>query len=193
MPVAYSSSIIARSRRPSGVETSGCAIERVHLFERQKLRQRRPGARRPQIVGRDSARAGGRARGNGRSRGSPPPSRATDRGDSPRVICCRTNASSACRSSARAGGPRRRRTPPARADPARSSRACDRPGGARRAGGPGTASITGVDYDSIRGPVPEVGPACLSVRNGSRFPPKRSIPRRSPSTSSPPPTSSRAC
>ena len=52
MPVAYSTSMSARSRRPRGVVTSGCWMRRLHFLDGQKFRQRRPGARRPQIVGR---------------------------------------------------------------------------------------------------------------------------------------------
>ena len=57
MPVAYSSSISARSRRPSGVDDVGLRQERVHVLDRQELRQRRPGRRRLQIVGRAAVEA----------------------------------------------------------------------------------------------------------------------------------------
>ena len=85
MPVAYSSSIIARSRRPSGVVDVGLRDERVHFLERQELRQRGPGARRLKVVGRAAARAGDRARGSGSTRESRRPiarrTAATARGD----------------------------------------------------------------------------------------------------------------
>ena len=80
-------SIIARSRRPSGVETSGCAMQRVDLLERQKLRQRghaRGGRRssagllRQRAVEHEEAveaADGGDAR-------------ATERGDRPAARCC---------------------------------------------------------------------------------------------------------
>ena len=52
IPVAYSSSIIARSRSPRGVVDVRLCDQRVDIVERQALRQRRPGARRTQVVGR---------------------------------------------------------------------------------------------------------------------------------------------
>ena len=117
MPVAYSTSIIARSRRPRGVDDVRLRDQRVDFLERQELRQRRPGARRAQIVGRVALEVADRAqepveaahRGDRRA----PPSAATARAhllahELPRARAIQRLERSAC-ASAKPASPRRSR------------------------------------------------------------------------------------
>ena len=103
MPVAYSTSIIARSRRPSGVETSGCAMSRVDVLEPTETSaapatRAAAGDRRP-----DCASGHGRGRESDRSRARPRPLARPIAARARAARCWRTNASSAARSSASSG------------------------------------------------------------------------------------------
>ena len=189
---------IAQAERRRDV---GLRDQRVDLLEREELRQRRPGARRPQIVGRAAARAADRARGTGRSRGPrrpcARPSAATARASS----AARTNASSAWRSSASsarpgAGRERRQRAQVARValervvgQPALDAQMIEV---AHRSGDHDAAMTNIRDVVSAvcrRGRLTHACPFEVAVASHRG----RSIPPRSPSTSSPPPTSSKAC
>ena len=103
MPVAYSSSIIARSRRPRGVATSGCAMSAsTSSTERNfgSAGQARGGCRSSAGLSSQAPVEDEKAEEARESRRpTAPPTAARARC----VICWRTNASSALRSSASGG------------------------------------------------------------------------------------------
>ncbi len=92
-PVAYSTSISARSRRPRGVDDVGRREQRVDVFERQEPRQRGERARRLQVVGGILRRRAPMSRRKRKKPRTAATSRAVDAGDSPEAIDSRTNAS----------------------------------------------------------------------------------------------------